>query len=218
MHYDIIGILIIKVLGELNMLTFGRMRPEQRRDCSLLAARSQQDYVYLTTYISEENRRRKFLERALDIEVKINDGSTICLTASEDNTLVAMAMLCPPGVHRPSVASYLKAGFWKAFWYGGVRDSIAWTIMDDKAGAPCHKLAENAWYLSLLSVDPKKQGQGIGSRSGPATGDQSPGDGLPAVTPPQCTEKHAAMSKQISRQPPGDFFTIRKARRTGRGP
>ena len=146
------------------MLTFGRMRPEQRRDCSLLAARSQQDYIYLTTYISEENRRRKFLERALDIEVKINDGSTICLTASEDNTLVAMAMLCPPGVHRPSVASYLKAGFWKAFWYGGVRDSIAWTIMDDKAGAPCHKLAENAWYLSLLSVDPKKQGQGIGSR------------------------------------------------------
>ena len=154
----------IWIFWKKKMLIFERMRPEQRRDCSLLAARAQEDYVYLKNYISDDTRRRRFLECALEIEVTINDGNTICLTAKEDNAIAAMAMLCPPGVHRPSVASYLKAGFWKAFWRGGIRDVIAWTMMDDKAGAPCHKLAENAWYLSLLAVDPAKQGKRIGSR------------------------------------------------------
>ena len=50
-------------------------------------------------------------------------------------------------------------------------------------------------------------GQRIGSRSGPATGDQSPGDGLPAVTPLQCTEKHAATSKRIGRSAPRSIFS-----------
>ena len=146
------------------MLTFERMRPEQRTACGLLAARAQQDYVYYTSYIPDDNRRRRFLEYVMTIEVCLNEAHSIILTANEDNHLAAMAILFPPGVHRPSGASYLKAGFWKALWHGGILDGLAWTRMDEKAGTPCHTFDKNAWYLDLLAVEPAKQGQQIGSR------------------------------------------------------
>lgn len=146
------------------MLTFEKMHLEQREECISLAVRAQKDYVYLTNYIFDDQRRRRFLECALKIEFHVNEGNAVFLTANNDRSLAAVAMLCPPGVRRPSDITYLKAGFWKAFLYGGFHNVCSWTAMNDKASAPCHEQSEKAWYLSMLTVDPANQGNGIGSR------------------------------------------------------
>ena len=146
------------------MLTFEKMHPEQRDECILLAVRAHEEYVFITSYISDTRRRHRFLECVLKIEFCINEGNAIFLTANEDHSLAAVAMLYPPGVHRPSDIAYLKAGFWKAFLYGGLHNVCSWTAMNDRASAPCHELSEKTWYLSMITVDPTIQGKGIGSR------------------------------------------------------
>lgn len=56
------------------MLTFEKMRPEERDTCAALAARAFEDYEYFTYYIPNEQRRTRFLSTMLEIEVRINDG------------------------------------------------------------------------------------------------------------------------------------------------
>ena len=146
------------------MLTFEKMRPEERGTCGALAARAFENYEYFTYYIPNEQQRTRFLSTMLEIEVRINDGPADFFTAKEDGKILAVAMLCPPEYKKPSDMAYLPAGFGKCFLQGGIRDVAAWNDMEDKAGGPCHSLGGQTWYLNLLTVEPKLKGQGLGSR------------------------------------------------------
>lgn len=146
------------------MLTFEKMCPEERGACAALAARAFMDYEYFTDYIPNDQRRTRFLNTMLDIEVRINDGQADFFTAKIDGEIVAVAMLCPPEYKKPSDMAYIRAGFGKCFLQGGVRDVAAWNDMEGKAGEPCHSLGGQTWYLNLLTVEPEYKGQGLGSR------------------------------------------------------
>lgn len=146
------------------MLTFEKMCPEERGACAALAARAFMDYEYFTDYIPNDQRRTRFLNTMLDIEVRINDGQADFFTAKIDGEIVAVAMLCPPEYIKPSDMAYIRAGFGKCFLQGGVRDVAAWNDMEGKAGEPCHSLGGQTWYLNLLTVEPEHKGQGLGSR------------------------------------------------------
>lgn len=146
------------------MLTFEKMCPEERGACAALAARAFMDYEYFTDYIPNDQRRTRFLNTMLDIEVRINDGQADFFTAKIDGEIVAVAMLCPPEYKKPSDMAYIRAGFGKCFLQGGVRDVAAWNDMEGKAGEPCHSLGGQTWYLNLLTVEPEHKGQGLGSR------------------------------------------------------
>ena len=146
------------------MLSFEAMKPEERVICAELAAKSFYDYEYFTDYVPDDKRRWRFLRTMLAIEVKINDGLARFFTAKEDGQIVAVAMLCDPNYHKPSDAEYIKAGFLKCYFQGGVRNVAAWNSMEGEAGKPCHALAGRTWYLNLLTVDPQRKGKGIGSR------------------------------------------------------
>lgn len=146
------------------MLTFEKMRPEERDTCAALAARAFEDYEYFTYYIPDDQRRTRFLSTMLEIEVRINDGPADFFTAKEDGKIVAVAMLCPPEYKKPSDMAYMRAGFGKCFLQGGIRDVAAWNAMEGKAGQPCHSLGGQTWYLNLLTVEPNLKGQGLGSR------------------------------------------------------
>ena len=146
------------------MLTFEKMCPEERGACAALAARAFTDYEYFTDYIPNDQRRTRFLNTMLDIEVRINDGQADFFTAKIDGEIVAVAMLCPPEYKKPSDMAYIRAGFGKCFLQGGVRDVAAWNDMEGKAGEPCHSLGGQTWYLNLLTVEPEYKGQGLGSR------------------------------------------------------
>lgn len=74
------------------MLTFERMRPEERGACAALAARAFGNYEYFTYYIPNDQRRTRFLSTMLEIEVRINDGPADFFTAKEDGKIVAVAM------------------------------------------------------------------------------------------------------------------------------
>lgn len=146
------------------MLTFEKMCPEERGACAALAARAFTDYEYFTDYIPNDQRRTRFLNTMLDIEVRINDGQADFFTAKIDGEIVAVAMLCPPEYKKPSDMAYIRAGFGKCFLQGGLRDVAAWNDMEGKAGEPCHSLGGQTWYLNLLTVEPEHKGQGLGSR------------------------------------------------------
>lgn len=146
------------------MLTFEKMRPEERDICAALAARAFEDYEYFTYYIPDDQRRTHFLSTMLEIEVRINDGPADFFTAKEDRKILAVAMLCPPEYKKPSDMAYMRAGFGKCFLQGGIRDVAAWNAMEGKAGQPCHSLGGQTWYLNLLTVEPNQKGQGLGSR------------------------------------------------------
>lgn len=146
------------------MLTFEKMCPEERGACAALAARAFMDYEYFTDYIPNDQRRTRFLNTMLDIEVRINDGQADFFTAKIDGEIVAVAMLCPPEYKKPSDMAYIRAGFGKCFLQGGLRDVAAWNDMEGKAGEPCHSLGGQTWYLNLLTVEPEHKGQGLGSR------------------------------------------------------
>ena len=146
------------------MLTFEKMRPEERDICAALAARAFEDYEYFTYYIPDDQRRTRFLRTMLEIEVRINDGPADFFTAKEDRKILAVAMLCPPEYKKPSDMAYMRAGFGKCFLQGGIRDVAAWNAMGGKAGQPCHSLGGQTWYLNLLTVEPNQKGQGLGSR------------------------------------------------------
>ena len=146
------------------MLTFEKMRPEERDTCAALAARAFEDYEYFTYYIPNKQRRTRFLSTMLEIEVRINDGPADFFTAKEDRKILAVAMLCPPEYKKPSDMAYMRAGFGKCFLQGGIRDVAAWNAMGGKAGQPSHSLGGHTWYLNLLTVEPTRKGQGLGSR------------------------------------------------------
>ena len=145
------------------MLVFEKMKKEQSKESSLVATRAFFDYEYFTNYIEDDVKRKKFLEQVMPIELNINKNS-INMVAVEDNVVVAIAIIYPPGIKRVPVINYLKAGFLKAYLYGGVLDVNAWVNMDYKAGEPCHKMINESWYLNTLAVDTNKQHQHIGSR------------------------------------------------------
>ena len=88
------------------MLTFEKMCPEERGACAALAARAFMDYEYFTDYIPNDQRRTRFLNTMLDIEVRINDGQADFFTAKIDGEIVAVAMLCPPEYKKPSDMAY----------------------------------------------------------------------------------------------------------------
>lgn len=146
------------------MISFERMKIEERETCAALAARAFGDYEYFTDYVPIEKKRRRFLDTMLQIEVKLNDGPATFFTAKDSGQIVSVAMLCPPEYKKPSDMAYMKAGFGKCFLQGGIRDVAAWNTMEGKAGQPCHRLAGKVWYLNLLTVEPKCKGQGIGTK------------------------------------------------------
>ncbi|MBQ7371000.1 MAG: GNAT family N-acetyltransferase [Blautia sp.] len=146
------------------MIRFERMKAEERSICSEVAVQAFADYEYFSIYVPDNEKRLRFLRSMLKSEIILNDGPAEFYTAKEEGKIVAVAMLCRPDYRKPSDMAYMKAGFWKCFLQGGIRNVAAWNKMEAGAIAPCHSLAGITWYLNLLTVTPEKAGGGIGSQ------------------------------------------------------
>lgn len=145
------------------MLTYRTMTPAEQKACAALAADAFFDYEFFTDYIPDDRRRRRFLRKLMDVELRVNADRAVLLVAEEESAPVALAMLCPPEYVKPSDGQYIAAGFLGVLLAGGFRDASAWNDMNERNDAPC-KAVRDAWYLSLLTVAPEHKGQGIGTR------------------------------------------------------
>lgn len=147
------------------MLEYRKMTQEELHTCSLLAAKAFYDYEYFSIFVPHDKRRQHFLNALIRCEFQANfRKSTVnYITAWENGRIVAVAQLCTPYFKKPSDFDYIKAGYLNAAFKGGFRTTAAWVEMDRKASAPCHKLGEKNWYLSLLTVAKPDEGRGIGS-------------------------------------------------------
>ena len=148
------------------MTVYKKMAREELNECSLLAAEAFYDYEYFVIYIPDDQRRKRFLDTLLQLEFRANYGKpgVVFMTARENDRIAAVAQLCAPDFKKPSDAEYIRRGWVRVLFTGGIRHVNAWQTMEMQASAPCHELAGKNWYLSLLTVAKAEEGTGIGSR------------------------------------------------------
>ena len=148
------------------MLEYQAMEPSEWKACVLLAAEAFYDYAYFSIYVPDDERRKRFLRALIRCEFKANRnlGTVTFFTAKENGKTVAVAQLCSPEFKKPDDLTSVRSGWFSAVFKGGSKGVNAWNAMEKTASAPCHELTGQNWYLSLLTVDPKNEGRGIGSR------------------------------------------------------
>lgn len=144
-----------------------KMRRSEINAAAQLAVQAFGDYEYFTNFFPDAKERHSVQMSLISHEYRTNFGRTHYLVAEEDKVMVATAQLNPPTYRKPSDMAYLLHG-WLGVYRSGDRQRIdAWLLMDKQAGEPCHEFAareEGVWYVSSLTVSPKAQGTGIGTK------------------------------------------------------
>ena len=148
------------------MLQFEKLKKEDIKEASELAARAYFDYIYITIFFDLKERQRG-LARFLAINRKGNFKRSHMLTARLDGRMVAEASLEPPGYKQPSVLRFILCGYLKMYFLANWKHLHAFLAKDQEAGTPCHDYQKNnpdVWYLSMIEVDPPFHNQGIGTQ------------------------------------------------------
>lgn len=147
------------------MLQYEKLKKEEIKEASELAARAYFDYIYITIFFDLKERQRG-LARFLAINRKGNFKGGHMLTARLDGRMVAEASLEPPGYKQPSVLKFILSGYLKMYFLTNWKHLHAFLAKDEEAGTPCHDYQKNnpdVWYLSMIEVDPQFHSQGIGT-------------------------------------------------------
>ena len=147
------------------MLQYEKLKKEEIKEASELAARAYFDYIYITIFFDLKERQRG-LARFLAINRKGNFKGSHMLTARLDGRMVAEAALEPPGYKQPSVLKFILCGYLKMYFLTNWKHLHAFLAKDQEAGTPCHDYQKNnphVWYLSMIEVDPPFHSQGIGT-------------------------------------------------------
>lgn len=148
------------------MLQFEKLKKEDIKEASELAARAYFDYIYITIFFDLKERQRG-LARFLAINRKGNFKGSHMLTARLDGRMVAEAALEPPGYKQPSVLKFILSGYLKMYFLTNWKHLHAFLAKDQEAGTPCHDYQKNnpdVWYLSMIEVDSPFHNQGIGTQ------------------------------------------------------
>lgn len=148
------------------MLQFEKLKKEDIKEASELAARAYFDYIYITIFFDLKERQRG-LARFLAINRKGNFKGSHMLTARLDGRMVAEAALEPPGYKQPSALKFILCGYLKMYFLTNWNHLHAFLAKDQEAGTPCHDYQKNnpdVWYLSMIEVDPPFHNQGIGTQ------------------------------------------------------
>ena len=125
------------------------------------------DYDYFTFFFPSEKERQRVQKALIRCEYRTNLNSSCCLAAEENGIIVGSVQLNPPTYRRPSNLSYILHGWYGVYLAGNRKRIDAWLAMNKQAGEPCHAFGEqeeSVWYLGALTVSPKVQGTGIGTR------------------------------------------------------
>ena len=145
------------------MITFQTMQPGEIKDCVNIAAEAFGSYDFFRAYVTDDNKRPRYLRSMMITEYRVNRDKMTFFTAKENGKIIATAIVRAPGYVMPTTGEYIKAGFWRNILIAGLKNVAAWFEMDQDAGLPCSELKE-AYFLHLLAVDRSMEGKGIGSR------------------------------------------------------
>jgi len=148
-------------------LEFRKTKRSEIRQAAELAARAFDDYEYFTNWFPDKESRNAFQLSVILHEYRTNFGRAEYLTASLDSQMAAVCQLNPPSYRRPSDLRYFLHGWLNVYKTGEKGLIDKWLEMDAAAGRPSHeyqKKGPGIWYASSLTVDPRFQGTGIGSK------------------------------------------------------
>ena len=148
-------------------LHFAPLDRKELRQAAELAARAFSDYEYFTTWFPDPEERARVEMAIIWSAYKTNFSRVQQLTARLDGKIVATAELNAPDFKEPSVLSYILHGWLNVYRAANIKRVNDWIAMDAAAGQPSHdyqKTGPGIWYLSSLSVDPCRQGMGLGTK------------------------------------------------------
>lgn len=148
-------------------LEFKYVKREELKAAVEVMARAFVNYEYFTIFFPDREERMKTISDLNYCALRTTFGKTNCIVAKQNDKIVALAIVDPPGYKVPSMLQYLLHGALLLFIKHNARLINRWLTMDEKASRTCHdyqKSAPDVWYLSSFVVDPSVQGQGIGTR------------------------------------------------------
>ncbi len=114
-------------------MEYARMQRSDIPECAALASRAFQDYRYFSDFVPDEARRRRFLQKMMQVEMKLNFDLMDIFTANTDGQIVVVAMLCSPDYQKPSDWQYIRAGFGGGYLAGGFKNVSDWCACEHKA-------------------------------------------------------------------------------------
>ena len=145
-------------------MEFSRMKSQETKACAELAARAFSPYSYFTMFFPNEEERMNYLRTIIRAEYRANRRAAQLLVMKDEGKTASVVQLHAPDYKKPSDLKYLLSGFTRIYKTADKQAIDDWLAMDAQAGKPCHELAQDAWYLSSLVVDPAFQGKHYGTR------------------------------------------------------
>lgn len=149
------------------VLEFKNLKREELKAAVEVMVRGFESYEYFTNFFPEREERMETIRDLNDCSLQTIFRKTNCIVAKQNNKIVALAIVDPPGYRVPSMLQYVFHGALLLFVKHPMRRINSWLTMDEKASRTCHdyqKSAPDVWYLSSFVVDPSVHGQGIGTR------------------------------------------------------
>lgn len=139
-----------------------RMIKTQSRDAGAVLARAFFDYPMWQWIMPDEATRLAKLTWFMAGATKFGtDYGEVETTAG---AIAGNAIWLPPGNTDPPMMRLLAAGMWMAPFRLGMGSLTRFlTMLDTMKKVHHHAMPERHYYLSVLGVDPLRQGQGVGS-------------------------------------------------------
>ncbi len=141
------------------------LKPSDRRSAARVFARAFFNYPIIVSHWPDPARRSRYLEwyGGCAINYALRYGK-----AYTTSGIAGIALWLPPGETRFTPWRCIRAGYFRAPLFIGLRRSLALAVYHDDAVGVQQAHAEIVpgphWYLWLLAVDPEHQHKGIGSR------------------------------------------------------
>ena len=148
-------------------LEFAPLNRKELRQAAELATRAFCDYEYFTLWFPDPEECARVEKAIIWHAYKTTFSRVQQLTARLDGKIVATAELNAPDYKDPSILSYILHGWLNVYRAANIKRVNDWIAMDAAAGQPSHdyqKTGPDIWYLSSLSVDPRMQGKGLGTK------------------------------------------------------
>lgn len=122
-------------------------------------------YDYYKLYVKNEKQRWQFVRKIQDICVQTAlIKKYLILLGVLNCRIVSVALLVPPRAEEISLMDYALNGGLSLFYYGGIKATFGFLGLFKAGNAVCQATYQDAWFLELLAVSEKNQGQGLGGQ------------------------------------------------------
>lgn len=149
-------------------MQFRKATQDDLKEMSQLAAHSFADYIIYEKSVKSTFKTKKDFHRFLYDMHYVQFASFlqkgVSLVGTIDGEIVSIALLESPDQKKITLMDYMKAGGIRMIPYIFKNGLMHFKKLIEQASEKCKDGTPKSWYLSLLAVSKKHQGQNLGSK------------------------------------------------------